>query len=487
MSHCVFRLFAMAVVNRTMIVLLLAANLSPAYADLQQEMDGMFGTMTNFTAPTAHLGQRRGMITGGSLVERNGISNTNLVSFVPPSFSAGCGGIDLFAGSFSFINFNQFVQLLRNVAGNASGYAFQLAIGAMCPWCASVMTDLQKKIQEMNQLFSNSCRLSQGLVNDTVKAFDLQSKANLSNASFTQGISDVFSSWTNTSTLGDPVQQIKQNAPNDMTQKIQGNLVWRALVQQNAGAWFRFGGNGLLEAAMSLSGTVIVDAPQAAPDGKGENNPLSAPPPILRIKDLLYGNDASNSYQTVNVYECSDGHEADQCLKPVVKAIKLVGLKQRVMDILLGSAKNGDGLIVKFSTNQGQITATEQAFMQTVPDAIGGMIHNLAREDAGIAKLWAEEAAPVIALELAQLIVNDLLSAVQAAAQMNDHAYAKLLMEALKGAREQIQDEYITIAGRYGNPQTLMAFYQQLMNTVKPHQYGTVAQLPASALAWPSP
>jgi len=43
--------------------------------------------------------------------------------------------------------------------------------------------------------------------------------------------------------------------------------------------------------------TVIVDAPQAAPDGKGENNAVSAPPPILRIKDLLYGNDANNSYQ----------------------------------------------------------------------------------------------------------------------------------------------------------------------------------------------
>jgi len=216
--------------------------------------------------------------------------------------------------------------------------------------------------------------------------------------------------------LGDPVQQVKQNAPSDMTQKIQGNLVWRALVQQNAGAWFRFGGYDLLEAAMSISGTVVVDAPQAAPDGKGENNPVSTPPPILRIKDLLYGNATDNTYQTVKLYSCSDGHEADQCLKPVVKSVNLIGLKQRVMAILLGSAQNGDGLIVKFSTNQGQITATEQAFMQTVPDAIGGMIHNLAREDVGIAKLWAEEAAPVIALELAQLIVNDLLSAVQTAA-----------------------------------------------------------------------
>jgi conjugative transfer pilus assembly protein TraH len=35
-------------------------------------------------------------------------------------------------------------------------------------------------------------------------------------------------------------------------------------------------------------------------------------------------------------------------------------------------------------------------------------------------------------------------------------------MESLKDAREQIQDEYITIAGRYGNPQTLMAFYQSV-------------------------
>ena len=98
---------------------------------------------------------------------------------------------------------------------------------------------------------------------------------------------------------------------------------------------------------------VIVDAPQAAPDGKGENNALSAPPPILRIKDLLYGNDANNSYQTVKLYSCSDGHGADQYLKPVVQNVNLVGLKQRVMEILLGSATNGNGLIAKFSTNQG--------------------------------------------------------------------------------------------------------------------------------------
>jgi conjugative transfer pilus assembly protein TraH len=42
--------------------------------------------------------------------------NESLWHFVPPSFDAGCGGIDLFAGSFSFISAEQFQNLLRAIA-----------------------------------------------------------------------------------------------------------------------------------------------------------------------------------------------------------------------------------------------------------------------------------------------------------------------------------------------------------------------------------
>ena len=104
------------------ILFILTFILSPTtvHADLQQEMDAMFGTMTNATAPTAHLGQRRGVISAGSVVSRNRVMSANMVSFIPPSFSAGCGGIDLFGGSFSFINMNQFVDLMRAVPGNGA-------------------------------------------------------------------------------------------------------------------------------------------------------------------------------------------------------------------------------------------------------------------------------------------------------------------------------------------------------------------------------
>ena len=151
--------------------------------NLQQEMDQMMNAMTNTSRPEVVMSQRRGVFSGGSLTIRNRIMQAQPISIVPPSFGGGCGGIDLYGGSFSFINSDQFVTMMRSIAGNAGGYAFQLAINAMCPDCGSVMTDLQRKVQQFNQLFSNSCQLAQGLVNDGMSAIDTQNKSRMSNLS----------------------------------------------------------------------------------------------------------------------------------------------------------------------------------------------------------------------------------------------------------------------------------------------------------------
>jgi len=127
----------------------------PPGMGIGNQMTHMFDTMLNHTAPTAHLGQRRGVLTGGSVNARNRIMNESLWHFVPPSFDAGCGGIDLFAGSFSFISAEQFQNLLRAIAANATGYAFEVALGAMCKECLETMETLQKKIQALNQGFAN--------------------------------------------------------------------------------------------------------------------------------------------------------------------------------------------------------------------------------------------------------------------------------------------------------------------------------------------
>ena len=168
----------------------------PARADLAAELDTMFNSLVNVTDPTAHLGQRRGVLSGGSVVARNRLMNTNLVNVVPPSFEAGCGGIDLFAGSFSFISRDQLTQLFRSIASNAGTYAFKLALDSMCQNCGQVMDSLQKKIQALNSLFANSCQLGQGVVNDVVDAFDTQHKIKHSEASLVRGLGDVFESWS---------------------------------------------------------------------------------------------------------------------------------------------------------------------------------------------------------------------------------------------------------------------------------------------------
>ena len=109
---------------------------------------------------------------------------------------------------------NQFVDLMRAVASNAAGYAFQLAINAMCPDCGNVMSDLQKKVQQLNQMFSNSCQLAQGLVNNAASVLPdkVQSDMKMSTISFSKGVTDVFGALTNSSSQGDPVQQVKANA-----------------------------------------------------------------------------------------------------------------------------------------------------------------------------------------------------------------------------------------------------------------------------------
>ena len=70
----------------------------------------------------------------------------------------------------------------------------------------------------------------------------------------------------------------------------------------------------------------------------------------------------------------------------------------------------------KFRLGQGAVTAAEQAFMQYAPNGLGAGIRTLARHDEGMARLFVEQAAPVIAVEMTQVILNDLLFAVEQAA-----------------------------------------------------------------------
>ena len=67
-------------------------------------------------------------------------------------------------GSFSFINSDEIVAMLKATANNALGFAFQLAIKSISPQIAATIEEMAQKAQQMNQFNMNSCEIAQNLV-----------------------------------------------------------------------------------------------------------------------------------------------------------------------------------------------------------------------------------------------------------------------------------------------------------------------------------
>lgn len=138
-------------------------------AGIMADMNQMF--LSNSTAPSTLSTKDRAGVFGGSFSMRSPIrSVANIVAFDPPRLNAGCGGIDLYGGSFSFINAQQLVQIFRSVASNAAGLAFKAAIKSISPSLDGLITEFQTLMQNMNNLGKNSCQLSHAIVNAADKS-----------------------------------------------------------------------------------------------------------------------------------------------------------------------------------------------------------------------------------------------------------------------------------------------------------------------------
>jgi len=139
----------------------------PAAANVGTELNTFFNDMggaANVTGPTAYQGQSAGYYSGGSVWTRFPQRNVTPATLNLPSIKAGCGGIDLFSGSFSFINSDEIVAMLKATANNALGFAFQLAIKSISPQISSTIEEFAQKAQQMNQFNMSSCEMAQGLV-----------------------------------------------------------------------------------------------------------------------------------------------------------------------------------------------------------------------------------------------------------------------------------------------------------------------------------
>lgn len=307
---------------KQLVSLLLVATLTmvsvPASAGLADALDGMF--MSNSTSGGAFTSQSRGGMVGGGAALRSPVRNINLVAFDPPRFSAGCGGIDMFAGSFSFINADALVALFRQIAANAVGVAFKAAIDAINPALGKLMQDFQNKLQALNQMMKNTCAVA----NSIVKSFtdpsarkemvdQASTAASAATGSFSDlfaGLSDLFSSPNSSSDKG----------TNDGSCEECGNPVWKALTDTSSGQYLgnpdtgEADSNLANEVVMSMIGAVVM----TAPDSSSKNSDGSEKPKVGQIYSptltlMNFKNGSSSNSTPLKILHCNNGYDRNKC------------------------------------------------------------------------------------------------------------------------------------------------------------------------------
>jgi conjugative transfer pilus assembly protein TraH len=206
-----------------------------ATAMSMQELFDNVNAQGNVSSPAVLQGQTMNLYTGGSMFMRMPKRTYNISTFTPPSWSAGCGGIDLFAGGFSFINKEQFVAMLRNIGSNALGYGFKLAIQNLCPTCDNVMQALQATAQAINRQNMDSCEAAKGIVNAAIPDTWTRDKQNSAknfgvDSSF---FSDITDAWTKVmpdeSKANSTLSSVASSKPEVKDALPVGNVTWNAL------------------------------------------------------------------------------------------------------------------------------------------------------------------------------------------------------------------------------------------------------------------
>ncbi|ODU09232.1 MAG: conjugal transfer protein TraH [Rubrivivax sp. SCN 71-131] len=279
---------------------------SPCAAPL--EVNNMFnslGAIGNYTAPGAFRGQTFNTYTGGSLFMRAPNKVYQLAAIQFPSARAGCGGIDVFGGSFSHISAAEFKNMLRNITAALPGIAFQLALESVSPLLGG-LTKWAKGLETwINNARINSCETAKAIVSTAAEAAGFSSQEACSDLAIEMGLetdrdaarrrcaTDRPSILASARSSGDA--NIRNKAP------FVGNLTWKAL--QRTGTYLD---DQERELIMSIVGTVIFYPEDAARD------PEPVAPTITSISQLLYGQAAGTGTNvTQHLLRCNNYTDCD--------------------------------------------------------------------------------------------------------------------------------------------------------------------------------
>ena len=282
----------------------------PVAADVGSDLKSFWertGGGVNVTKPTAFQGQQAGYATMGSLYLRTQPRSSQLAAIQLPSIRAGCGGIDIFGGAFSFISEEEMIALMEAIMQNAASFAFELALESMSPTVQDLVSRLRHLLEQVNATNINSCEAGQLLTASLWPRMDGASQHICRTVgSYSGKFADRVAGMHGCGT-GGKFTETTDGAKGALAEQVPTNVnyAWRAIRKNN----FLSSNRAIAEFFMTLTGTVITLAGKDDDEGATHR---TIPPRALSP-------DAARALVEGGTYSTLICDTAAECLKPVLK------------------------------------------------------------------------------------------------------------------------------------------------------------------------
>lgn len=389
--------------------------MTQANADVGSQMDDFWtdlGAAANVTGPTAFDGQRAGYYSLGNVFYRSRQETVQLATLNLPSYSAGCGGIDFFAGSFSFVNSDQLVALGKAIANNAAAFAFQIALETVSPVIAEKISELNDLAQKINQASINSCETAQALVGSAWPRADRASKVICEQIGASSGIfSDYAAARHGCGSEGQRSTVLSgASGPEADLIPINTNLTWNGLMAHPTFA----ADTEFAEFLMTIAGTqIMTSGPSDTAPGQHRVLPSKVVDEGV-IATLLDGGD-------LEIHRCD---ETVKCLNPtafgkIVTITETRALRQRIETLL-------DEMLTKVRLDE-PLTPEMIDFLNVASIPIYKMLNVYSAYNGVFASSTIPQYAEIIALDFVYLLLDDALEQVEQASQRVQAGEAHML------------------------------------------------------------
>ncbi len=348
-----------------------------AVAGVGADMDSVFNATTVATPTGVYQTQAGGALIGGSATYRPQRAGLQPLGIDLPRASGGCGGIDAWAGGFSWLSGEQLTQFSRGIIQAAPAILFDLAVSKLSEQLKDTFTKFRDMAQRINEFQMDSCETAQYAIGT------IGSKMGMERDTVCKLVGTNTGRWasqltgrnacTNDTTASATANDAAGRTDRGPIGAFNVNPVWTELKKLNSSII----DNDQRYFLMAIAGTRFQVGPASG----------ATTPPVLRsLPPLLLTDEMLGSFMAggkVTVYRCD---ETNKCLGPtrsdwVIPQDK--GFQKRVSDLLVG--------MVNDYASRTPLSVPEIAFIETTRVPVWRIIQ-ICVDTAGVAACRGEVA-----------------------------------------------------------------------------------------------